>query len=599
MKLLFSSLVLLQSSLLLSSAALSSLRGDSRNLVFSCPLTLEIECTVEDGKPCSNLEKAYTASEDAPTELLLRYHGGTCEQGYNSQSMETYHCIDHVADNAMNLTDEVWMFVSGEDDEESITYLEGPVSKGDDFAIEDSEGGAVLKPNITVAIYDSQAKPIQTFYFTPSRSLFLNDFFASTQLVQFKNAAQGLVSNFHDALLDFNIQNDASYGPVELVAIDVTVGHLVVAKQHGTFEDDNFLENGANTSISLDLQVDVGVNHEYTITADLHSTTCNVTNSSTVVIGDPSLIVMDKTTTAVETLVDPAPTPVASPVASPVATTTTTTASTCRLLSSITCEVISHPGVDCSSIPAPTELECLGGAAPNHISFVYTGQSCNDSDHTPSASHRFVCEDAESTDERRRLSTTQEVYISVNEEEPHAVTMDEEFTWTGLFGSYIHVMIYSSWDETTKTGVELLQNVKIGTRCQAGDDLTLHKHYGALQLLGFETASQGLVTSFADVEVTYILQDKGDATAQGLDVIAQYEMLDTTTEGNNNLISQTEKDLATDADLDSFVEYADTVRLDLLGSVDQVKVTLSAVADNGAGEECTEENEFFIEVVAE
>lgn len=572
----------------------STLRGSSeqRHLDVPCPLTYEMKCT-SDNKPCSTLEKAYTACDDHPTMMMLRYHGGTCDQGYNSQPVELFECTDAATTEngttTLQLDDEVFIHVF----KDEITYFRGPVSLGGDIVLEDPTNATKVLPNdMNVTIYQDELGTVvaQSFFFHTSceRSLFLNDYFGATQIIGFENAAQGLVSNWQEASLDIMVVLHNSGGPaIQLTKIQVSheEHHLTVE----TFVNDT-LQSGENTTASLQVTLDVDKVYN-DILVEVFSDTCNVSEYESLAFAGSA--------PTVSTPVDPAPTPTAAPVSSPTEDPVIAPPAPCHLISSMTCQVLddtmNNNSTDCSSLLRPTELECLGGVAPKQLTFKYTGETCDMSTHLPSALHRFVCID----EQPGMIANAMQVYISVNEEEPHLVSLEEEITWTGSFGSYIHVVVYEQGNddtnnnnETVSLGAEL-QNVKIPTRCQARDDLTLHKSYGAFELLAFETDLQGMVSTFADVALTFLLQDSGAAAAESLNVTAEYQVF----RGVERVATVT-KDLVEGGELaaGAIVKYEDTVRVDLLSST-QVKVHLMAAGVNFVGQTCTEEDEIYIDVV--
>jgi hypothetical protein len=564
-----------------AAAAAASLERARRRELPACGdgVSIEASCKVDDdGSDCNKLGKHYWACQQAMSEMTLRYNGGDCNQGYNSQPLQFFTCSDGDTPPTMEEGKRVFILVKDVNEGGTRTYFSQYVIVGEDFLLVDMEvPGRILDVDLNVTIYSSgddigPASILQTFVFHTSclHSLFLNDYYGSTQVVGFNNEKQGMVSNFMSATLNFVVKNEGQS------SADISSFKLQTRQDVDFLNefDNNSAQNldiGAEMSIMKQVYFDVGVSREFVITATVGTdgeSPCEVTQDLKITIGTP------EEETSTEDIVEvPADTdaPSAAPItAMPIMENNE---EHCNLVSSIFCEVKGGSS-SCDSLKAPVQTECQGGIIPKQLTFKYTGQTCAESDHDPDFRHRFVC-----IDETAGIENTMNVFVAVNDESPHPVPKNEEFSWVSNFGSYIHVTVFKS--ENNQPGAEL-QNMKIGTRCVEGDDLSLMKNYGAIQLLAFENESQGSVASYADVELTYMIENNGDGAATELSAVAKCD-------GQNH-------ELVTGESIqpNQVKEYIQHERVNLVGSPN-VRFELDVTAtSNGAA--CAEQNEYFVSV---
>jgi len=561
----------------------SLLRGLSSN---DCPISVEASCQIDDDdSDCADLKREYTACEHQTTEMTLRFNGGDCDQGYNSQPLELFHCVDSSSTPpSMEKASKSYIVVTNVNGLR-IVYFSEYVMVGEDFLIVDKEvANRLLDVDLNVTVYSSNELSsdtlLQTFVFHTSckRSLFLNDFFGSTQMVGFKNDAQGTVSNFKSASLRFVIKNSAD-NPTELSSFTVATGREVDDIFHHSVTGDEMLQGGGDLTVTRHVYFDVGVSRAFVVLATAGCTgtgdasPCEAHGEVEIIVGTPA---EDAVSDAEDEIADAVMATTPSPSAAPVTAMPTLPNDDehCKLVSSIFCELKDGSSPGCENIQAPTESECRGSGVPSKLTFKYTGQTCAESNHEPDFKHRFVC-----IDEMAGIENAMKVFVSVNDEEPHQVPKNQEFSWVSSFGSYIHVTVHQD-----KGGIpgEELQNIKIGTRCKEGDDLTLLKDYGALQLLGFENDSQGVVDSYVDVQMTYMIENKGSANAEELKAVA------TCADETHELV------IGAILGPEQVKKYTSHERVSLLGSP-SVRFGLEVTATSSKAA-CAENNEFFVSV---
>ena len=452
-----------------------------------CAVSVEASCSVDkDGGHCDAITPIATRCEDKPTELVMRYNGGNCSQSFNIQGVAgLFACEDYQGGPPTNEGVQTYM-VATDIRGLGINFFSGFVSVGQDISFRNN--GLILFSSMNVTIYSSDDRPreniLQTMIYHSSCSdnLFLKDRFGSIQLVAFINDLQGVVSCYVNSTFTFSITNEGE--------VDANLVRLISEMTpHGTLDltgevRDQIVTPGSSFVVTQPVQIDMTVRQSYSL-------------DTTIVGRSPGGNICENTDFLEFTVGTPVPnSPTSSPTPLPTPDPETTR---CELEIKIDCVADNGLTNDCQDLSSmANNRECINNDIPEELVFLYTGGSCSASDNEQS---NFQCEDVGGGP-----NGTDPVYISIDGAIESVVELGGVFRATGTFGDSISVVISTVRDGAAGT---TLQELRSTTRCTEGDDLSLLTNYGALQLVAFENESQGMVSIFADIILTYRIENTG------------------------------------------------------------------------------------------
>jgi len=155
-----------------------------------------VEAPVEIPDPCEDVPQFEQKCDDTPSQIVLRYTGGDCDDSVNQQE-GLFFCFDYEE----GPTEEACMVVRDIRGGGTI-YFEGEVNARSEepIILEAAEGDDELEPNMNVTIYrdcDSQEPEdiLETliFHTSCSENLFLRDMFGAIEIIGFENDEQGSI----------------------------------------------------------------------------------------------------------------------------------------------------------------------------------------------------------------------------------------------------------------------------------------------------------------------------------------------------------------------------------------------------------------------
>jgi len=164
-----------------------------------CVIELASECTVADGpfagQDCEAPLLGFTVCMARPTMATMLFNGGGCEQSDNTQELK-FTCQDMNGGPPTNEGEESYIVVT-DIKGNGITYFEGLVAVGDTFPLNDGGERFEADQFITISTPDrSTVLQMVQYHSSCSSNLELKNRFGASQLVEFFNEEQGLVSCF-------------------------------------------------------------------------------------------------------------------------------------------------------------------------------------------------------------------------------------------------------------------------------------------------------------------------------------------------------------------------------------------------------------------
>jgi hypothetical protein len=192
------------------------------------------------------------------------YNGGDCSQSYTVMGSDKFGCTDIGSGPPTQEGVESYIVVTALDDT-SIVYHAGNVPVGSIYYLSDNGQRFVADQNIT--IYASEGGPmLQTLYYhsSCSQNLFLLDVFGASQLVEWINEEQGLVSVFANASFDLAITI-----PFTIVGTELTVTELFSITTFGVYNltDEVYgmrLQPGSTITADFQVTIDLSTPQTYT-----------------------------------------------------------------------------------------------------------------------------------------------------------------------------------------------------------------------------------------------------------------------------------------------------------------------------------------------
>jgi hypothetical protein len=463
-----------------------------------CFVSIDVKCTSSDNSSenCGSILPLLTRCEDRPFAMVFRYNGGGCGQSFNIQPPDLFQCSDFQG-GPPTVEGTLSYIVVTDIQGRGVVYQQGFVAVGDEYTVAD--GGNDVEANLNITIYNSDdtspGNVLQTLilHSSCSSNLFLKDRFGASQLVVFVNEVQGVVSCFFNTTYSFTIENTADGN-------DAILQSLVSLTNFGTVNLTDQVSGvvlGPQDAITFNETVvlDLTVRQRYTALTTIIGESpqgfqCRNFDFFEFVAGNPL----------------PPTFPTLSPTSSPTATPVPTPdpeGTACDLVANIRCDRVVDRGdiTSCQNLSPPSNPTCLN-SEPYRTSFLYLGGPCPGNNNA----NGFRCEDQVEggpTDDQVVIDVVGDREIILFRGQ---VDLNEEFTAFGTFGDFITVTLYTL-NEGGNAG-NILQVVRIPTRCTAKDDFSVYNSYGALTLAGY-TNDDGNVSGFETIRIDYIVTNSG------------------------------------------------------------------------------------------
>ena len=446
--------------------------------------------------------------------MTFRYNGGDCSGSFNIQPSTLFQCEDFGARPGPPTVDGTRSYIEAFELGGGELYFSGFAEVGGEFTALAEEK---FSANMNITIYDIPADLIDTpeaditpedrsnivqpsnlvqtviYHSSCSQNLFLKDRFGAIQLVLFINNEQGVVSCFQNATLSFDIDVpiDIVGGRAELTSLTIITN--IDNGNNGVYDLSDIvagqiIEPGVPFQTGVSIEIDLTVRQKYTALSTIVGKTdegqsCFGTDFYEFEAGNPLPPIF------------PTLAPSAAPTITPLPTPDPDT-SACNLEADIQCR---RPGGGSCELRSPEGQTCDGSNA-NFLQFIYIPTELCDGNNTQ---NKFKC-----SDENLDIPRPDTVFIIIAKKD------DVFFQGSVTSGQIFDVPIPGNEKDVeieifTADGGDILQESKMSIRCREEDALTLLTTFGHLQLVGYRNTEEGLQQTFADIELSYVVENGG------------------------------------------------------------------------------------------
>lgn len=202
-----------------------------------------------------------------------------------------------------------------------------------------------------------------------------------------------------------------------------------------------------------------------------------------------------------------------APTEPPSPSTFTEQSSRCFVKANIECTLASDSSQACEDIAMPSVPKCTIGTA-HHLRFIYTAQSCKESNTTSPA---FECSDSNGG------PSSSPVFISITDDMEGVSYFNGTVDPGVIFGTNVGIVLADkirikisslTSDKHHEKEVVVLQTVSMSTSCAASDDdISLLTQYGSLQLTAFANEAHGLQSAMEIISQKFVIRNVGDTVA--------------------------------------------------------------------------------------
>jgi hypothetical protein len=493
----------------------------------TCELLVNITCTPPPGvEDCRSIPPAQEQCEGRPRQMGMLFKGGSCNQSQTSQLSrpDWYECRDFGEGPPTVEGTASYIVITARYDP-SIVYHRGYVAVGDLYNLRD--GGNLFVPDQNITIYSSDRTGPKTmlqtlvYHSSCTQNIFLMEQFGASQLVEWTNDQQGLVTAF--ARLSFVVSvaiggtadspvtldsliSKASFGPTfnlssRVSGFDLEPGSILQARIDATVDVSSRSRNSLLTTVT-------GKSDEATVDDGI----CRGVNFY-------SFNVEDQLAPASPTQapsITPGPTP--DPDTTP-----------CLVAAEIRCTVLKK-SIACDELAPPESAVCEGDGSPSELRFMYRSGSCSQSNST---SQGFNCTE----DQQTSNSTLLRARVRISDPEQPSTVLFEGTVKRGEIFSVrrggaelpdtVLVKLFTH-DELE----DPFQVLRIPIRCNSESSLSLLTNYGALQLTAFETSAQGFQSAIDEIEQIFVIRNDGRLVA-----LVSWANITSALYGSNALVS--------------------------------------------------------------
>ena len=487
-----------------------------------CTFNLDVGCILPNGDSCDVVAPAVEPCTGRPYRMGMLLRGGYCNQSDNVQPAKFF--CDDVGEGppTPRSGQRVYLVVVPTKIPETI-YFEGYVNEGEIFYMED--GGLDLQADSNITMYTDESKStvLQAlqYHTSCSQNLRLKDTFGAFQLVEWVNEEQGVVSCFASVEyeLKLNVPLDFEGDTLLVTSITATTNFADPLVQDLTDQaSDMVIAAGDSLVVSFNSTFDLSERRRYTIATEIFAETANGAKCFSFdfdefVAGSPIPPAFPTKVPTVAPSHSPYPTPDPMDAA-------------CDLDVSIECTVGTPKRRNeknlCADIAKSLQPTCRG-APPTQLRFLYTGEHCDASNTT---GKDFKCV-------QRAGTGASPVRILVTDKNKEIQYFDEEAI---DLGTVVQVEAGTSFDKvlliTIMSGGKVVQEMQLRSTCKdEKDDISLMTHYGALQLVGYTSGSQGDQDIYQSIMYSFIVENRG------LDAFIESATANTLLNGDLSLIA--------------------------------------------------------------
>lgn len=440
----------------------------------------------------------------------MKLNSGTCDQSNNIQSPSLFQCEDFTS----GVPDEGTVWVQARNlNDAGIIYFNGPVNVGNMYTLDATSDplGADTEILVTTnALPGGTTLQRVNFHTSCSRNLFLKDRYGNSQVVEWENPRQGVVSCFREVTWTFSVFNSdtVNVNPTSLI---ITINDQ--EKISGT--NPNPIPPGEWRNGTFMLDLDLSSRKTYNVKAqitaddpDRECARCAGGRELSLDIGNPF----------------PPGVPTAAPVNLPSFTPAPSMAAgACSVVPQISCKLLN--GADCALAGlalVPAQQRTCDAGDPNgllSLGWFYRGTSCTGGTTT---------QDIECMDFDGGPSSGVNMTAHITASGPTGILYLSEAVEPDTFVLMSNILIIPQpLDPTIVVTIrrgdvsgQVLQNFTMQTECNAVNDITLGKTFGSLELARYRRNDR-VVDSFIEVEWGFSVINAGTNNAELIEGLAQ------------------------------------------------------------------------------
>jgi len=472
------------------------------------PCTIEFNSTCippAGADDCRAIPPAVQQCEGRPLKMGMLYNGGDCSQSFNIQEEDKFTCED-IGNGPPTIDGEQSYIVVIAKKDPDIVYHSDWVEVGSMYYLSDNDERFEADQNITIYSSDvlTPANTLQKvlYHSSCSQNLFLKDRFGASQLVEWFNEEQGLISCFANATFDLVVTI-----PLDIRGDSITLASLISITSWGVFNltDEVFgltLSPGDSVEASFSVTLDLTTRQQYSLLTEIIGTTdtgaeCRGVDFYAFVAGNPLPPGVPTVTPTLEPTTSLPPTP--DPL---------TTA--CSLVAEIRCSVannvIQEAGLKaCLELSPPEFSVCDTGGRAEQLRFLYSPRPCDGSNTT---TKEFKCRNENGG------PTTSDATIKFQGDKK-----DDPILFNAKVGPGEVIIIDNApnggelpdkikIDITNDSGTRV-QSMEYMTKCDDKNDISLLTFYGSLQLTAFENTELGYQSAIEYVEESFVARNAG------------------------------------------------------------------------------------------
>lgn len=203
----------------------------------------------------------------------MLFNGGDCSQSFNTQEADKFSCQDFEGGPDTAEGSEAWVVVTAKTDI-NIVYYRGPVTVGAIYRLEDQQlPGTKFVADQTISVYSSKDETtsnllqVVDYHSSCSQNLDLKNRFGASQIVEWANEEQGLITCFSDISYDLRVNIPLTLEKL-IIRTNFDGTKNLTDQMYGTH-----VPAGAAIGVNFDVNIDLSQRVRYTFLTFISGTT--------------------------------------------------------------------------------------------------------------------------------------------------------------------------------------------------------------------------------------------------------------------------------------------------------------------------------------
>jgi len=230
----------------------------------------------------------------------MLFNGGDCSQSFTTQEADLFSCQDFLGGPDTAEGSEAWVVVTAQNDN-SIVYYRGPVTVGAIYRLEDQQKpGTRFVADQTISVYSSKDETtsnllqVVDYHSSCSQNLDLKNRFGASQIVEWFNEEQGLITCFSNISYDLRVNI-----PLTITGSSLTLEKLIIRTNFDGSKNLTeqvyglVVQAGGAIVVNFDVNIDLAQQGRYTFLTTISGSTdtgvqCDGVSFDTFLIGFPA-----------------------------------------------------------------------------------------------------------------------------------------------------------------------------------------------------------------------------------------------------------------------------------------------------------------------